>query len=195
MIYLEKFGRAEEKTKFKWGIPLHWWLKAPCFRSQDLSATTSFLSPQLCGTQDPCLTLQNRTLCFPQCAGIQVSPAKRVSSQRRGDCSQNTDLSWAEAGQLLIISSTVHLYLENIIAGFVVRSEDTPSLANTVVWHLMTVRSQDCLSLLWKNSSSEISLRTCVSVKAEKENSHPNHRLIYWIWFSLGGSRRNRNRA
>lgn len=45
MTDLEKFGRAEEKTKFKWGIPLHGWLKAPCFRSQHLLATAVFSVP------------------------------------------------------------------------------------------------------------------------------------------------------
>jgi len=40
------------------------------------------------------------------------------------------------------------LYLENIVAGFGVRGEDTPSLANTVAYHLMMVRSKDALYLL-----------------------------------------------
>lgn len=43
------------------------------------------------------------------------------------------DLSCAEVGQLPTTFSMVCLYLENVLAGFVVRREDTSSLANTVV--------------------------------------------------------------
>lgn len=57
MIYLEKFGSAEEKTKFKWGIPFHWWLKAPCFGSQHLSATAIFSLLTTMQDSDPSLTL------------------------------------------------------------------------------------------------------------------------------------------
>lgn len=138
---------AEQRTKqsFKWGIPLHWWLRV----SSSLSHYCLFCPSSNVRLER--LGLHFRTgLCFPQCEGIQSSPAKCVSSHPRGDSSRNTDLSCAETGQLLIVSSMARLYLENVIAGFLVRSKDTPSFANTVAWHLMMV-SKDCTSyLLWK---------------------------------------------
>lgn len=69
MTDLEKFGRAEEKTKFKWGIPLHRWLKAPCFRSQHLLVTTVFLPLQQCGTQE--YSLEQDSVFSPVCGNTE----------------------------------------------------------------------------------------------------------------------------
>ena len=180
MIYLEKFGRAEEKAKFKWGIPLHWWLKASFFGSQHPSATAVFsVPPAMRDSRGLSCTLEQDSVFSPVCGNTkQPCSVYRAIPE---------EILLPKYWPILFWGRTTNYHL--IHGPFVLRKcncwlcskewgHPFPCKYCCVAFN-DGKKSRLCLISSLKNSSSEISLRKCVSVKAEKENNHLNHPLIY----------------
>lgn len=156
-IYLVKSGKAEKKTTFNWGIPLHWWLKSPCFGSQHLLALAVFsASPAMWDSRGLTHTLEQDSMFSPVCRNTKQPFQVCTKPSQRRLLPKHWCGCWGRMAAYHLLH--VRFHLQHVIAGFAVRIEDTPSRANTSAWHLMVV-SQDCASyLLWKTPALRATL-------------------------------------
>lgn len=115
-------------------------------------------------------TLKQDTMFSPVCRNTKQPCKVDIKPSQRRLLPKHWPEFWGRMAVYHLLH--VHLHLEHVIAGFAVMTEDTPSHANTSVWHLMAVSL--CLIPSLKNTSSRSILRK-QSAKAEKGNKCQNN--------------------